>query len=102
MTPDDKLSLFLNLDRPVRDPAFEAAVARRVARRRALATVGASVPWVIAATALLWGLQPVMAPFGESLGLAIGPATGVLGLGLATAIGGMWLNTHGLRLGRRA
>ena len=102
MTPDDKLSLFLNLDRPVRDPAFEAAVARCVARRRALATVGASVPWVIAATALLWGLQPVMAPFGESLGLAIGTATGVLGLGLATAIGGMWLNTHGLRLGRRA
>jgi hypothetical protein len=102
MTPDDKLSMFLSLDRHARDPSFEAAVALRVARRRALATVGASVPWAIAATALLWGLQPVMGPFGESLGLAIGSATGVLGLGLATAIGGLWLNARGMRLSRRA
>ena len=55
MTPEDKLAAFFaEATPPARDLAFQAMVAERVARRRALATVFALVPWTIAAIVLCW------------------------------------------------
>ena len=55
MTPERKLAaLFAAEAPPARDFAFQAAVARRIAARRAWMTVVALLPWTIAATALLW------------------------------------------------
>lgn len=60
MTPERKLqSLFAEEAAPTRDRVFEALVAKRIARRRAVATVAASAPMAVAGGALLWGLQPV-------------------------------------------
>jgi hypothetical protein len=65
MTPDDILNAYLKADAaPARDLVFEATVAERVARRRAVASVAALVPWCAAAAAGLWGLQPALSMLG--------------------------------------
>ena len=62
MTPEQKLhALLAEPAPPARDPAFEAAVAERIARRRAFASVAAAAPWAVVGASLLWGLQPVLA-----------------------------------------
>jgi len=62
MTPEQKLhALLAEAAPPARDPAFEAAVAERIARRRAFASVAAAAPWAVVGASLLWGLQPVLA-----------------------------------------
>lgn len=90
MTAEDRLERWLaDTAPPARDLAFEAAVAERIARRRAWATAGALTPWAVAAGAALWGLQPVAADLGRSLGPAMGqalaPAGAMLVLGAVTA-----------------
>ena len=99
MTPEEKLNALFAADRPdTPDHLFQAVVAQKVAARRAWATVGATVPWAIAATAGLWGLQPVAAPLIEGLGDALVPAGGMLGIAAATVISGLWLARRGGRL----
>ena len=63
LTPDQKLAaLFAEQAPPPRDPVFCAEVKQRVARRRALARVGAAAPWAIVTGLLAWALQPVLEP----------------------------------------
>ncbi|WP_339915465.1 hypothetical protein [uncultured Brevundimonas sp.] len=89
MTPEQKLNaLFATEAPPALDYRFQAAVVERIARRRAWATVAALVPWVIAASALLWGLQPVLGPILADLGPELAPAAmalTIVGLSLAAA-----------------
>ncbi|RZJ45181.1 MAG: hypothetical protein EON87_08165 [Brevundimonas sp.] len=78
MTPDDILSAYLKADTaPARDLVFEATVAERIARRRAIASVAALVPWAAAAAAGLWGFQPVFASLG-GVEADLAPVAGVL------------------------
>ena len=81
MTPEERLNAFFaEATPPLRDLAFQAGVAERVARRRAVATVAALIPWTIAAIALCWALAPMMAPVVEGLGQTLAPAAAILGL----------------------
>lgn len=90
MTPEDQLdAFFADAAPPARDLAFQAAVAERIARRRAMATVLAMIPWTIAAIALCWALGPILAPVAEMLGRTLAPAAAILaltGLGLALSL----------------
>lgn len=62
MPPEKELETLFALDAaPRRDPAFEAVVAQRIARRRAVANVAASAPLAVAGVSMLWGLRPVWA-----------------------------------------
>lgn len=92
MTPEDRLNAFFaEATPPARDLAFQAIVAERVARRRAFATVGALIPWTIAAIVLCWAVGPMMGPVVEGLGQTLAPAAAILGLtglGLATLMAG--------------
>ncbi|MBN8528102.1 MAG: hypothetical protein J0M36_02560 [Caulobacterales bacterium] len=93
MTPEDKLNrLFAAQTPPARDLAFEIALAERIALRRAWATAGTMVPWAIAATAALWGLQPVIGVLGETLGQILTPTMTALTLGGLTAVSALALN----------
>lgn len=93
MTPERKLAaLFAAEAPPARDYVFEAVVARRIAARRAWMTVGALVPWAIAATALLWGLSPVVGPFVESLEAAAAPTALVLTMVAGTLLAARWMS----------
>lgn len=93
MTPESKLAALFGAETPpARDFAFQAAVARRIAARRAWMTVGALVPWTIAATALLWGISPVVAPLGEGLADALQPTAVVLATALGAGMAACWLS----------
>lgn len=60
MPPEQELETLFALDAaPRRDPAFEAMVAKRIARRRAVVNVAASAPLAIAGVSMIWGLRPV-------------------------------------------
>ncbi len=87
MTPDDRLkAFFAEASPPARDLRFQAGVAERVARRRALATVFALVPWTIAAIVLCWATAPMIAPVLEGLS-RLAPAAAILGLtGMGVAV----------------
>jgi hypothetical protein len=93
MTPDAKLNaLFAAARPPARDYLFEAAVAERVARRRVWATLAALTPWVLAATAALWGLRPVVGPLADSLGPALEPVGLMLASTAVTVGTALWLS----------
>ena len=67
MTPEDKLNALFAAERPkTPDYLFQAAVAQKMAVRRAWLTVLAMLPWAIAAAAGLWALQPVIEPLRDS------------------------------------
>jgi hypothetical protein len=92
MTPDQThdqtlSAFFAEQAPPARDLMFEARVAGRVARRRAVATVLALVPWTIAAVAVLWALAPLVAPVVEGLGQTLAPAVALLVLTALTVAG---------------
>lgn len=92
MTPEDKLNALFASQRPTTpDYLFQAAVAQKVALRRAWLTVGASVPWAIAAIACLWALQPVITPLRDSLNIFLPTVAGALLIVAATAVAGLWL-----------
>ena len=96
MTPEDKLAAFFaEATPPVRDLAFQALVAERVARRRAFATVGALIPWTIAAIVLCWAIGPMMEPVVEGLGQTLAPAAAIL---MLTALGVVGLMASARRL----
>ena len=78
-TPDHVLSAFFaGQSPPARDLMFEARVAGKVARRRAIATVLALVPWTVAGMVVLWALAPLMVPLLEGLGRTLAPAVAIL------------------------
>jgi len=96
MTPEDTLaSFFAGTMPPHRDLAFQTVVAQRIARRRAFATVGALIPWTIAAMAMCWALGPLLAPFVLALGQTVAPAAAILTM---TAVGVATLLAAGRRL----
>ena len=96
MTPEDKIAAFFaEATPPVRDLAFQAVVAERVARRRAFATVGALIPWTIAAIALCWAIGPMMGPVIEGLGQTLAPAAVIL---MLTGLGVVALTASARRL----
>ena len=93
MTPEQKLSaLFAAEAPPARDYAFQAAVAQGIARRRAWMTVAALIPWAIAAVALLWGLNPIVAPLAQGLEATIQPSALVLAGASAAVVAALWLS----------
>lgn len=97
MTPEQKLSaLFAADEAPAGDVAFVAEVAGRIALRRAVATVLAMIPWVIAATAILWVLAPVAVPLVSGLEEALSPVLGGVALAAAALTGAVLLD-KGLR-----
>ena len=96
MTPDEKLAAFFAEATPsARDLAFQAVVAERVARRRAFATVGALIPWTIAAIVLCWAVGPMMGPVIEGLGQTLAPAAAIL---MLTGLGVVVLTASARRL----
>ena len=96
MTPEDKLAAFFaEATPPVRDLAFQAELAERVARRRAFATVGALIPWTIAAIVLCWAIGPMMGPVIEGLGQTLAPAAVIL---MLTGLGVVALTASARRL----
>ena len=97
MTPEERLNTFFaEATPPLRDLAFQAGVAERVARRRAFATVAALIPWTIAAIALCWALGPMMAPVIAGLGQTLAPAAAILGL-TALSVAGLMAGARRLK-----
>lgn len=96
MTPEDKISAFFaETAPPARDLSFQAEVAERIARRRAIATVVALIPWTIAAITLCWALGPLLAAFVIGFSQTLAPAVAILAL---TALGVAVSLTAGRRL----
>lgn len=96
MTADDKLAAFFaDTAPPARDLVFQAEVAERVARRRALATVAALVPWTFVAIIVGWAVGPVMEAALVGMSGTLGPTLVLLGL---TALGAVMLKGVARRL----
>lgn len=102
MTPEDKLNALFAAERPkTPDYVFQAAVAQKMAVRRAWLTVAATAPWAIAAMACLWALQPVIEPLRDSLNVFLPTVAGTLLIAGATAVAGLWLARTRGRVGLR-
>ncbi len=96
MTPEDTLdAFFAEATPPARDLGFQAGVAERIARRRAVATVVALIPGTIAAIALCWALGPLLMPTIEGLSQTLAPAAAILAL---TGLGVVMARAAGHRL----
>lgn len=96
MTPDDKLKALFATDRPrAPDYLFQAAVAERVARRRAWATVAAAAPWGVASATGLWAIAPVLPEVFAPLNSVAASVGGVLGICALALMGGRWLARQG-------
>jgi hypothetical protein len=92
MTPEDRLSAFLNADRPpARDLAFEAVVMQRVFGRRLVATLMTVGALAAALGVVLWALAPLLTPLIESIGALLGPVAAALTLGAAALVFGRGL-----------
>lgn len=92
MTPEQKMAALFAADvPPARDLAFTLEVARRIALRRAWMRVAAMLPLAVAAAALLWAVQPVLAPLGSDLAEVLVPAMSVIGLAVGAAIMALWV-----------
>ncbi|WP_417233178.1 hypothetical protein [Brevundimonas sp.] len=98
MTPEQKMNaLFAAEAAPARDYGFQAEVVARIARRRAWMSILSLVPWLIAATAVLWALRPVISTAADRLDPVLVPVAMTL-----TLIGGSLVAARRLtrRLGR--
>lgn len=107
MTPDDdrradeRLKALFAADRPpTPDYLFQAAVAERIARRRAVLTVAALTPWMGLAGLCLWALAPLLPQLAADLAPAASLAGVVLALVLAAAAGARWLERRRGRIWR--
>lgn len=91
MTPERKLQALFAEEAPsARDWAFEAVVAERIARRRAVFSVAAIAPWAAVGALALWAGEPMLRAAGETLA-ALNPAAPlVVGGGLAAGLA-LWL-----------
>ena len=98
MTPEQKLEAFFAKDAaPARDLVFMTVAAQRIARRRAILSVLACLPWAIVAAAVLWALRPMLHMVGAGFG-GLEPALGVVGLS-AVAVGTVFWTVRRLALG---
>tara|TARA_R110000764_G_scaffold75283_3_gene152068 strand:- start:563 stop:862 length:300 start_codon:yes stop_codon:yes gene_type:complete len=98
MTPEQKLTaLFAAEAAPARDYGFQAEVVARIARRRAWASVLSLVPGLIAATALLWGLQSVFGAVLGQLGPVLVPVAMILTLVGVSLGAAFWLTRRLVR-----
>ncbi|WP_269716811.1 hypothetical protein [Caulobacter sp. NIBR2454] len=94
MTPEQKLSALMSA---AASPApngygFSAVLAERIARRRAIYSVLTLLPVALAAAAVLWALQDVLADRLSLTAFApVAPGLMALALALATAFGGRFL-----------
>ncbi|MNK08182.1 hypothetical protein D3C87_261110 [compost metagenome] len=80
MTPEQKLAaIFAQQAAPARDLVFMSVTAQRIARRRAVLSVLACLPWGLVAALMLWALQPVLQKVWIGGG-ELQPALGMLGL----------------------
>lgn len=101
MTPEQKLAVLMGAQTP-REPdrVFVAEAMRRVALRRTILSVMALIPWAIATAALLWALRHVLetspSQVIDTLGAALGPGLGGLGVVVAILIGAVTFD-KGLR-----
>lgn len=92
MTPEQKLERLLGrASPPARDYLFQAAVAERVARRRAWLGVLALMPFVIVASTILWAASPFLAQAWLNASAASIAHLGALGGSGLLAIGALWL-----------
>ncbi len=82
-------AFFAQASPPARDLAFEARVAATIARRRAVATVAAVLPWTIAVSVLLWALAPLAAPVLDGLAETLAPAATILALTALSVVVGV-------------
>lgn len=95
MSPDDRIAAFLTAARPAAEPAFDAAVMRRVARKafiRSLATLGG---FSAVGALALWAAAPVLAT-------ALEPAAQSLATGAAVLMVTLSLLAAGERVFRSA
>ena len=91
MTPEQKLAaLFAHEDAPARDLVFMAMAAQRIARRRAVLSVLACLPWALVAAVVLWALQPMLHAVAAGLGGAE-PTLGVVELSAVVVGMAIWM-----------
>ena len=96
MTPEDRLTAFFaETAPPARDLVFQAEVAKRVARRRAFATIIALIPWTVAAIVLCWAVGPIMGDAIAELGPTLASTVALLAF---TALGIVMLKGLARRL----
>lgn len=96
---DDRLkALFAQDLPPARDPAFQAAVMERVARRQLAGDLALLGGVAVAGAAALWGLWPTLQPalVATSQGLAPVAAALALGLGALLILGARPAQAFGL------
>ena len=78
---DDTLKALFALDQPPqRDPAFMLELAHRMHQRRLWLDLAGSIPWFVAASAILWVMTPWLQMIGRpaAAGLAmLAPAAGL-------------------------
>jgi hypothetical protein len=83
LNDDDRLRALFALDAPPpRDPWFEIEAMRRIGQRRFWFGLAASVPWLVAATAILWALGPILVQVGDAFTRGVA-SLAPLGQGLA-------------------
>lgn len=95
MTPEQKLAaIFAQQAAPARDLVFMAVVAQKIARRRAVLSVLAGLPWALVAAVVLWALQPVLQRVWTGGG-ELAPVLGLSAVALAAAFGAVRRLTPG-------
>lgn len=79
MTAEDRLSAFLQEGRgPARDPAFDAEVMQRVARREFARTVAMAGGAAAAGAVTLWACAPALKVLLEPAASALAPVAAIL------------------------
>lgn len=79
MTAEDRLSAFLQEGRgPARDPAFDAEVMQRVARREFARTVAMAGGLAAVGAVALWACAPALSAVLEPAASALAPAAAML------------------------
>jgi hypothetical protein len=93
MTPEQKLAaLFAAEAPPSRDYVFQAAVAQRIAARRAWLTVAALLPWAIAGAAVLWALAPMAGGLVRAFATIVPPLGAGLTVAAVAGAAALWLS----------
>ncbi|MBI1406092.1 MAG: hypothetical protein GC145_08205 [Caulobacter sp.] len=79
MTPDEKLAAFFDAGRPpVAEPAFNAAVMERVARRELVGALVTGAGLAVSGGVVLWATAPILATALEPLSQSLLTGTGLL------------------------
>ena len=93
LAADARLRVLFEADAgPERDPGFTRTAMAAIARRRFWLELLAMIPWLVAASAVLWALGPVLARLGADAvrGLSLSAPFGQ-GLAIFSAVAAMLL-----------